>query len=147
MFTTSPENHLQLLSGSKLNKENLKLILDQVKTIAIVGASSNPDRDSYKVMKFLIDYEYQIFPVNPNETTILGRKCYPTLKSIEEKIDMVDIFRAEEFIFDITKEAIKIDTNILWIQEGIIDEKSASLGRSSGLKVIMNKCPKKVLEA
>ena len=60
---------------------------------------------------------------------------------------MVDIFRAEEFIFDITKEAIKIDANILWIQEGIIDEKSASLGRSSGLKVIMDKCPKKVLEA
>ena len=130
-----------------MNKENLKLILDQVKTIAIVGASSNPNRDSYKVMKFLINYEYQIFPVNPNETNILGRKCYPTLKSIEEKIDMVDIFRAEEFIFDITKEAIKIDANILWIQEGIIDEKSASLGRSSGLKVIMNKCPKKVLEA
>ena len=135
------------MSGSKLNKENLKLILDQVKTIAIVGASSNPDRDSYKVMKFLIDCEYQIFPVNPNETNILGRKCYPSLKSIEEKIDMVDIFRAEEFIFDITTEAIEIDAKILWIQEGIIDEKSASLGRSSGLKVIMNKCPKKVLEA
>ena len=130
-----------------MNKENLKLILDQVKTIAIVGASSNPNRDSYKVMKFLINYEYQIFPVNPNETNILGRKCYPTLKSIEEKIDMVDIFRAEEFIFDITTEAIEIDAKILWIQEGIIDEKSASLGRSSGLKVIMDKCPKKVLEA
>ena len=140
-------NHLQLLSGSKLNKEDLKLILSQVKTIAIIGASSNPNRDSFKVMKFLIDHEYQIYPVNPNETYILGKKCYPTLKSIEKKIDMVDVFRAEKFVFDITTEAIKIDAKILWTQEGIIDEKAASLGKSSGLKVVMNKCPKKVLEA
>ena len=138
---------MQLLSGSKLNKEDLKLILNQVKTIAIVGASSNPDRDSFKVMKFLIDHEYQLYPVNPNETDILGRKCYPNLKSIKEKIDMVDVFRAEEFVFDITTEAIEIDAKILWTQEGIINEKAASLGRSSGLKVIMDKCPKKVLKA
>ena len=58
-----------------MNKEDLKLILNKVKTIAIVGASSSPDRDSYKVMKFLIENEYQIYPVNPNETDILGRKC------------------------------------------------------------------------
>ena len=71
-------NHLQLLSGSKLNKEDLKLILNKVKTIAIVGASSNPDRDSYKVMKFLQDYGYEIFPVNPNlaNAKILGKECY-----------------------------------------------------------------------
>jgi hypothetical protein len=125
----------------------LKNILQEVKTIAIVGASSNPDRDSYKVMKFLIDYEYQIYPVNPNETNILGRKCYPDLESIEEKIDMVDVFRAEKFILDISKVAIKIGAKILWTQEGIIDEKAATLGKSSGLKVVMDKCPKKVLMA
>ena len=144
---TFQASHQLLLSGSKLNKEDLKLILNQVKTIAIVGASSNPDRDSYKVMKFLIDYEYQIYPVNPNETNILGRKCYPDLESIQEKIDMVDVFRAEKFILDISKVAIKIGAKILWTQEGIIDEKAASLGRSSGLKVVMDKCPKKVLKA
>ena len=125
----------------------LKNILQEVKTIAIVGASSNPDRDSYKVMEFLIDYEYQIYPVNPNETNILGRKCYPDLESIQEKIDMVDVFRAEKFILDISKVAIKIGAKILWTQEGIIDEKAATLGKSSGLKVVMDKCPKKVLKA
>ena len=130
-----------------MNKENLKFILDQVKTIAIVGASSNPNRDSYKVMNFLIDYGYQIFPVNPNEVNILGRKCYSKLNLIEEKIDMVDVFRAEEFILDITKEVIEIGADILWTQEGIIDEKAAPLGRNSGLKVVMNECPKKVLKA
>ena len=125
----------------------LKNILQEVKTIAIVGARPNPDRDSYKVMKFLIDYEYQIYPVNPNETNILGRKCYPDLESIQEKIDMVDVFRAEKFILDISKVAIKIGAKILWTQEGIIDEKAATLGKSSGLKVVMDKCPKKVLKA
>ena len=125
----------------------LKNILKEVKTIAIVGASSNPDRDSYKVMKFLIDYEYQIYPVNPNESNILGRKCHPTLESIQEKIDMVDVFRAEKFVSKILMEAIKIGASILWTQEGIIDEKAASLGRSCGLKVVMDKCPKKVLKA
>ena len=123
------------------------MILSQVKTIAIIGASSNPNRDSFKVMKFLIDHEYQIYPVNPNETEILGRKCYPDLESIQEKIDMVDVFRAEKFILDISKVAIKIGAKILWTQEGIIDEKAATLGKSSGLKVVMDKCPKKVLKA
>ena len=109
-------------------KNKLKKILSKVNTIAIVGASPKSDRDSYKVMKFLIDNGFKIFPVNPKEKYILKRKCYPDLASIEEKIDMVDIFRAKEFIFDLTKEAIKINANIIWMQEGIIDKKSSSLG-------------------
>tara|TARA_B100001093_G_C26654002_1_gene938793 strand:- start:108 stop:500 length:393 start_codon:yes stop_codon:yes gene_type:complete len=129
-----------------LNKVNLVDLLKKIKTIAVVGASSNPNRDSYKVMKFLINKGYKIFPVNPNENFILGRKCYAALNLIKEKIDMVEVFRAEEFIFDITKKAIEIDARVLWTQEGIIDENAASLGRSSGLKVIMDECPKKVLE-
>lgn len=129
-----------------MNKVNLVDLLKKIKTIAVVGASSNPNRDSYKVMKFLINKGYKIFPVNPNENFILGRKCYAALNLIKEKIDMVEVFRAEEFIFDITKKAIEIDARVLWTQEGIIDENAASLGRSSGLKVIMDECPKKVLE-
>ncbi len=128
------------------NKEILKSLLKNIKSVAIVGASSNPQRDSFKVMKFLLEQGYKVFPVNPKETNILGTKCYPSLKSIKHKVDMVDIFRAKEFIFDLTKEAIEIDTNLIWMQEGIIDEKSASLGKSSGIKVVMDECPKKILE-
>lgn len=124
----------------------LKNILKDVRTIAIVGASASIDRDSNKVMKYLLGYGFEVFPVNPKETNILGRKCYPNLSLIEKKINMVNVFRAEEFIFDITKEAISIDADILWTQEGIIDQRSASLGRSCGLIVVMDKCPKKVLE-
>ena len=93
-----------------MNHRNLRSILDDVQSIAVVGASSNPKRDSYKVMKFLRDYGFDIFPVNPNlaNTKILGQKCYENLEAIEEKIDMVDVFRAIEHIPSITHETIKI---------------------------------------
>ena len=98
-------------------------------------------------MKFLMNYGYEIFPVNPKENDILGRRCYANLKEIEERIDMVDIFRANEFILAITNEAIEINANIIWIQEGIVDENAASLAKKSGLTVVMDKCPKKILES
>ncbi|RPG37101.1 MAG: CoA-binding protein [Gammaproteobacteria bacterium TMED225] len=131
-----------------MNKDFLRSILIDVKTIALIGASSNSSRDSYKVMKFLIDRGYKVFPVNPNEANsfILGQKCYSNLKSIKEKIDMVDIFRAKEFIFDITREAIELKVKIIWTQENLIDEKAAKLGTDAGLTVIMDECPKKILE-
>ena len=102
----------------------LKNILQEVKTIAIVGASPNPDRDSYKVMKFLRDYGFDIFPVNPNlaNTKILGQKCYENLEAIEEKIDMVDVFRAIEHIPSIAHETIKIK-DIIFASTGVIGEK------------------------
>ena len=131
-----------------MNKDFLRSILIDVKTIALIGASSNPSRDSYKIMKFLIDRGYKVFPVNPNEANkfILGQKCYSSLKSIKQKIDMVDIFRAKEFIFDITQEAIELKVKIIWTQENLIDEKAAKLGTDEGLTVIMDECPKKILE-
>ena len=123
-------------------------MLDEVKSIAIVGVSSNPERDSYKVMKFLQDYGFEVFPVNPNliNTKILGQECYSSLEAIEQKIDMVDVFRAKEYIPSITNEAIKIKAKILWIQEGLYSEEAESLGKNAGLKVVMNQCPKKILE-
>jgi predicted CoA-binding protein len=131
-----------------LNKDNLKSILDEVETIAIVGVSSNPDRDSYKVMKFLKDYGFDVFPVNPNlvNTKILGQECYLSLSEIKKEIDMVDIFRAVEYIPELTNEAIKIKAKILWTQEGIYSKEAASLGENAGLIVVMDECPKKILE-
>ena len=126
----------------------LSSILKTVKTIAIVGASSNEERDSYKVMKFLIDYGYEIFPVNPNESNkkILNQKCYSNLNDIKQKIDMVDIFRSSKYVFNIAKEAVSINADILWTQEGVIDDRAADFAKKEGLIVIMDKCPKKILE-
>ena len=126
---------------------DLKKLLKETKNIAIVGVSPNPLRDSFQVMKFLMDYGYKVFPVNPKEDNILGIKCYKKLNEIEEKIDMVDIFRAKEFIYDITKEAIEVNANIIWTQEGIVNGKAASLGEKNGLQVVMDECPKKILNS
>ena len=129
-------------------KDDLRLILDHVKTIAVIGASSKSDRDSYRVMKFLQDFGYRIFPVNPNihSARILGQECYPDLLAIKEKIDMVNVFRAIEHIPGIAKEAIKIKAKIFWTQEGLYSEEAERIANSAGLKVIMNQCPKKILE-
>tara|TARA_Y100000768_G_scaffold363729_1_gene323618 strand:- start:1415 stop:1825 length:411 start_codon:yes stop_codon:yes gene_type:complete len=129
-------------------KDNLRFILDRVRTIAVVGASSKPDRDSYKVMKFLQDFGYRIFPVNPSihNTQILGEECYPDLSSIKEKIDMVDVFRSIEHIPNIANEAVKIKAKIFWTQEGLYSEEAEIIAHEAGLKVIMDQCPKKILE-
>ena len=129
----------------KYSSSYIKEILDTVKTIAIVGVSSKPEKDSYKVMKFLMENNYKVFPVNPNEKIILGQKCYSTLEEIKEKVDMVDIFRAEAFILDLAKVAVEINADIFWTQEGIINKDAESLAKRNGLKVIMDECPKKIL--
>ncbi len=123
-------------------------ILKNVNSIAIVGISSKEERDSYKVMKFLIEKGYKVFPVNPNEqgTYILGRKCFKNLSDIDDEVDMVDVFRKDEFVYDVTKEAIKINAKVLWTQLDIFCEDSLYLAKDAGLKVVMNKCPKIELE-
>ncbi len=130
-----------------MNKETLKSILKNISSIALIGASPNPERDSYKVMKFLIDKGYEIYPVNPNYTgnEILGKKCFSNLKDIKEKIDMVDIFRAKEFVMQITQDAIKVGVKVIWTQEGIVDENSSHLAKNSDIIFVMNECPKKIL--
>ena len=131
-----------------MNIEHLRSILNEVKSIAIVGASANPDRDSFKVMQFLQGYGFEIFPVNPNlvNTKILGQECYSSLEVIEQDIDMVDVFRDIKFIPSIANEAVKIRAKILWVQEGLYSEEAEAIAKKAGLKVVMNKCPKKILE-
>lgn len=122
----------------------IKQILKEVKTIAVVGASSDHKKDSYKVMEVLIKHGYQIFPINPKEegNLILGRLCYRDLSSLSEKIDMVDVFRAEHAVVGVTRQAIKIGAKVLWTQLDIISEEASELAKKAGIKVIMNRCPK-----
>ena len=125
----------------------IKTILSEVKTIAVVGASSKIDRDSFKVMHYLIENGYKVFPINPNEygKIIFGQKCLPSLDAIKENVDMVDVFRAKSAVLGITKEAIKKGVKVLWLQEGIINKEAAALASNAGLKVVMDRCPKKEL--
>ena len=124
--------------------EYLKKILSETKTIAIVGASPNNERDSYKVMKTLLENEYAVFPVNPNEAgnKILGQICYANLQAINQSVDMVDVFRASHALVGIAKEAIQIGAKTLWTQLDVINDEAANIAKEAGLKVVMNRCPK-----
>ena len=126
----------------------IKEILKEVKTIAVVGASGDHERDSYKVMEALIFHGYQVFPINPNEegNLILGQLCHPDLSSVSGKIDMVDVFRAKDAVMGVTEEAILIGAKVLWTQLGVINEEARELAINAGIKVIMNRCPKIELE-
>ena len=122
----------------------IREILEEVKTIAVVGASANQGRDSYKVMEALIQHGYQIFPINPYEegNLILGQNCYANLSSVSKKIDMVDVFRAADAVMGVTREAIAIEASVLWTQLDIINKEAAEVAKQAGLKVVMDRCPK-----
>ena len=126
----------------------LKNILEDTKSIAVVGASAKPYRDSYKVIAALIKHGYIVYPVNPNEVgnKILGLECFPDLNSIKKEIDMVDIFRSKDAVLEITNECINIGAKIIWMQLDIIHMEAAELAKKNGLKVVMNRCPKIELE-
>ena len=128
--------------------EYVAKILDQTKVIALVGASPRPERDSHKVMQFLLDNKYQVIPVNPRASgnLILGQLCVSSLDEITQSVDMVDIFRSQDAVPGIVREAIAIDAKIIWMQLGIKHPAAAKLAENSGLKVIMDRCTKIEIE-
>jgi predicted CoA-binding protein len=115
-------------------------VLATAKTVAVVGLSGKGHRASYGVSETLQASGYRIFPVNPNETEVLGEKCYARLEDIPEKIDIVDIFRRSEFVPEIVDSAIRVSARAIWMQEGVEDEASAERARRAGLFVIMDNC-------
>jgi len=125
----------------------IKKILEDSNSIAIVGASPNKKRDSHKVMEYLLKKGYRIFPVNPNESgnMILGQYCFDDLESINKPVDMVDVFRAAEAVIGIAEQSISIGAKVLWTHENIVNKEAAKLAENAGLKVVMNRCPKKEL--
>lgn len=115
-------------------------ILNEYHAVAIVGASPNPERPSYRVASYLIEQGYHVIPVNPKAQQILGKTSYPDLTSIPEPVEVVDIFRRSEEVMPIVEEAIKIGAKAVWMQEGVISEEAASRARAAGLLVVMDKC-------
>ena len=106
----------------------------------MVGLSSDPEKTSYGIARYLAEQRYNIIPVNPNAQEILGRTSYPDLSSIPEKVDVVEIFRRSEDIMPIVEEAIKIGARAVWMQEGVVNEEAATRARDAGLLVVMDKC-------
>ena len=115
-------------------------ILNEYRTVAIVGLSPDPSRPSHRVAKYLTNHGYRVIPVNPDAQEILGTRSYPDMSSIPEPIEIVDIFRRSEEVMPIVNEAIKIGAKVVWMQEGVINEKAASMARDAGLLVVMDRC-------
>jgi predicted CoA-binding protein len=118
----------------------LKKILIDAKTIAMVGASSKPDKPSYEIMKRLLDAGYHVIPVNPRETEVHGQKAVASLGDIQEKVDIVDVFRRSEDTPAIADEAVKLGAKVLWLQLGVSNEDAAIRAIDGGLEVVMDKC-------
>ncbi|MEW6455215.1 MAG: CoA-binding protein [Acidobacteriota bacterium] len=123
-----------------MNDKEIKKILRESKTIAVVGCSRDLEKDAHKVPKYLKEHGYKIIPVNPFADEILGEKTCKILSEIEEPVDMVDIFRPSEECLQIAKEAIKIKPRVVWMQVGIRNEEAAKLAERNGIKVVMDKC-------
>ncbi len=125
------------------NNEEIKAILEQYKNIAIVGASPNPQKDSHKVTKYMIEAGYNVFPIYPKEDVILGQKVYRSLLEIPNKVDIVVVFRKPQAVLAVAEAAVKRgDVDVLWTQLGIVNNEAAKLAEENGIKVVQNHCIK-----
>ncbi len=120
----------------------LRRILRQNRSIAVVGLSANWYRPSYFAAKYMLEHGYRIIPVNPQYQEVLGQKCYPTLRDIPEKVDIVDCFQRTERIMPLAEEAIAIGAKVLWQQIGVRNEAAAAKVLAAGLDSVMDRCVK-----
>ena len=124
------------------SREEIGKILKNSKRIAVVGLSANPERTSYMVSKAMQEAGYEIIPVNPTVAEVLGEKAVKSLKEIEGHVDIVDIFRRPEHLFELAKEFAEIDADVFWAQLGIVNEEAYQFLKERGITVIMDRCIK-----
>jgi predicted CoA-binding protein len=136
--------------GRDLTAENqeLRVLLGDVRTIAVVGLSSRPGRPSFEVARYLQAHGYRIVPVNPRETEVLGERAYPSLLDLppDLSIDVVDVFRRAEHTPAVARDAVAIGAKVLWLQEDIVSEEAAAIATAGGVDVIMGVCIRHVRE-
>ena len=118
----------------------VRLILTTARTVAVVGLSDKPERDSHRVAAYLQQQGFKVIPINPKVAEVLGEKAYASLLEVREPVDIVDIFRKPEVVPGVVGEAILISAKAVWMQKGIVHNTAAEKARQAGLKVVMNKC-------
>ena len=128
------------LPAKNPSREDIRRMLTEAKTIAVVGLSDDPARDSHRIAVYLQDAGYRVIPVNPKIREALGEKAYPDLSSVPEPIDIVDVFRRVDAIPAIVDAAIAVRAKGIWMQLGLAHNASAEKARAAGLAVVMNKC-------
>ena len=121
--------------------KEIEEILREVKTIAVVGLSPNPEKDSHRVAAYLQSVGYKIVPIYPKEDEILGEKVYRSLAEVPFKIDMIDVFRKPAALPAIVQAAIERgDVDVVWFQKGIVNNEAAKMAKDAGMKVVQNRC-------
>ena len=128
------------MSHANPSAESLRQLLVDARTIAIVGASANPARASHDIMQRILAAGYQVIPVNPNETEILGQRAYPSLRDVPVPVDIVDVFRRSEDTPAIADDAVAIGARVLWLQLGVTSDDAAARATAGGLTVVMDAC-------
>jgi len=123
-----------------LDDENVREILRGKKLIAMVGASSNPERPSNHVLEYLLNAGYVVYPVNPKDEQLFGQKVYRSLHDIPVPVDIVDVFRNSDQAPEVALEAVAIGAKVLWMQEGVVSEEAREIALKAGLQVVMNRC-------
>lgn len=118
----------------------LRSILEKSRSIAVVGASPDPQRPSHRVMEYLLAAGYTVYPVTPKAETVLGRKAYPSLADLPERPDIVDVFRDPAHVPEIAGGAVAAGAKVLWLQEGVISPEGMQIARQGGLTAVMNHC-------
>lgn len=126
--------------------QEIRQILSHPTTVAVIGCSENPDRDSLRIAMLLRDKGFRIIPVNPQLApdalmSALGERCYPDLASIPDPVEIVDVFRRSEFVAEVAEQAIAKGARVLWCQLGVIDLEAGQRARAAGLTVVMDRCP------
>jgi predicted CoA-binding protein len=126
--------------------QEIHAILSRPTTVAVIGCSDNPDRDSLRIAMLLRNKGFRVIPVNPQLkpdalTDVLGERCYPDLASIPDPVEIVDVFRRSEFVAEIAQQAIAKGARVLWCQLGVIDLDAARRAQAAGLTVVMDRCP------
>jgi predicted CoA-binding protein len=128
------------LSFTNPSPDDLRTLLKKARTIAVVGLSPKPGRPSYFVAKAMQDFGYDIIPVRPAVAEVLGQKAYASLADVPGPIDLVDVFRAAEYIDEIVEQCIALKVPAIWIQEGIVNEPAARRAQAAGITVVMDRC-------
>ena len=120
--------------------DQLRKLLTEARTIAMVGASSSPEKPSHGIMKKMLGAGYRVIPVNPRETEVLGQKAYASLRDVPEKVDIVDVFRRAEDTPPIADDAVAIGARAIWLQSGISNDETARRAEAGGLLAVMDTC-------
>ena len=126
-----------------MNDKQLKELYQSIKTIASVGLSSNPEKESFWITHYLQEQGYRIIPVNPTAKEIHGEKVYADLTAIPDKVDVVQLFRPSEDVPPFVEQAVQIGAKVVWMQEGISNPEAAKKAEAAGLLVVMNRCMRK----